>query len=100
MSKLAEILKDKKNFWLGPIVKVHRIGEYQLVEYKDKEFRNCVATGKLSGTRSYSIYINEESTSHSASSLDAALADAMTLKHLGPNSQAGYFFMKMLKTEQ
>ncbi len=95
--KLTDAIKEGQNFWLGPFVRVHEIGEYQFLEYEEKTFDSRSKPGTLTGRRMFSIYINGDHTSHSAASLDEAMAQAISYKHAGPNSQAGSLVMKMIR---
>ena len=72
--------------WMGKCIAVHRISEYQFVEYVNKH----------SGETSFSSYINENSTSHSYPSLDEAMIGTICHKYDGINSRAFFYITKML----
>lgn len=76
-------------FVWGIIVKIHCIGDYQIIEYtdgKDKEDK-------------FHVYINFQDTSSSYSTLDNALIGAITQNKLEANEArwASSFIQKMLK---
>ncbi len=92
--KLNEI---KKKFVWGPIVDIHEIGDYQIIEYNPQIFNKCTGTGKYDYNRTqFHPYINYNDTSHSYKTLDEALIGTIALKHDGLNSQAAYYFYKMI----
>ena len=90
MTDLKGIKKNRGSYWLGPVQKIHEIGEYAFVEYLDRVFEEETF---------YSIFINGESISRTAPSLDKAIVVAIAYKHEGPNSQAATYFMKMIKDD-
>jgi hypothetical protein len=47
----------------------------------------------------YSCYLNSKSIGVSAQNMDEALVICIAYKHDGANSQAAYYFMKMIKKE-
>ncbi len=92
--KLKEL---KEDFVWGPIVEVHEVGDYQIVEYNPQIFYRCSGTGKYDFDRTlFHPYINYNDTGHSYKSLDQALIGTIALKHDGLNSQAAYYFYKMI----
>lgn len=94
-------MAEGKKFWLGPIVRSHKIGEYQFIEYRETDFGIASKTyGRLTGNTNFSCYINGLGTSQSAESLDAALAHVIAYKHDGCNSRAAGYFMKMIANEE
>lgn len=87
---LAELRKqDPNKYWLGPITKIHEIGEYAFVEYNDAE----------DGEQRYSIFVNGENTNNSTNSLDHAMVLAIAYKHDGCNTRADSYFMKMINND-
>jgi hypothetical protein len=90
-TELSELKKGKPFTW-GKIVKFHEYGIYTIGEY--------IESDKFSkdGVREtlFHIWVNGKSTSHSSSSLESAIIDAISYEHDGANSQAGYFFKKMI----
>ncbi len=95
--KLTDAIRDGKNYWLGPVVKVHTVAEYNFLEYEHKHFCPHPKAGQLSGEHHFSIFINGDSISVGTNSLDEALVQAISYKHAGPNSQAGSLFMRMIQ---
>lgn len=79
----------EKEFTWGNVIKIHCIGEYQIVEYMNK---------RDYGTY-YHIYINYMDLSHSYSSLDAALVGCVGCKYEGRGSRAAMYFEKMIGLE-
>lgn len=82
-------LPDGESFSWGHVHAVHRIGEYTIVEYKHRH----------SGEIAFHVYVGNKDTSTSFESLDAALVGAIAYKAEGPNSQAAWYFMKMIRSE-
>jgi len=98
-----DFLRDKRagrTFWLGPVIDTATIGEYQFLAYREKDFACGPSHGQETGRVCWSMYIDNKSIGRSAQSLDMALALVLSHKYLGPNSQAGELFMKMLAPEQ
>lgn len=92
---LSQARKD--NGWLGDIIAVHTVGEYDIVEYLHKPAGNSEdKTRKLH----FTPYINGDRTSHSFMSLDAALVGAIAYKHEGPNTRADGYFMRAIGAEK
>ena len=87
----------KKEFVWGPVVQTHEIGPYKIVEYHPEIFKNCGGTGKYDTKTKFHIYTNGRDGSESCQSLDEALAVAIAKRHDGPNSQAGYYFIRGLR---
>jgi hypothetical protein len=77
--------------WLGTVIAVHSIGEYDFVEYLSKPASN--ATDKTRRI-AFSTYIGGERTSRSYSSLDEALVGVIARKYDGLNTQADRLFMR------
>lgn len=77
----------------GPIVKVHEIGEYQIIEFRTEIFEGVAGTGKYEPTETkFHVY----SSSHSYGSLDMALIGAISFKHDGINTRAPQYIELML----
>ena len=70
----------------GKVIKVHCIGEYQIVEsIKNNESKTH-----------YHGYINYIDTNTSYSSLDSALIGCIGIKYEGGNGRAAMYFEKMV----
>lgn len=79
----------EREFKWGNVIKIHCIGEYQIVEcfYKrDKKTH-------------YHGYINYNDISRSYLSLDSALIGCIGYKHEGGNGKAAMYFEKMIGLE-
>ena len=76
----------EKEFTWGNVIKIHCIGEYQIVEYIDKRDKKTYYHG----------YINYSDTNHSYLSLDSALIGCIGYKHEGGNGKAAMYFEKMI----
>lgn len=78
-------LISKEYAW-GEVVKVHCIGEYQIVE----------AIGKRDGEVQWHGYINYSDTNTGYSSLDSALVGCIGIKYEGGNGKAAMYFCRMV----
>lgn len=87
-------------FTWGEVIADYEIGPYQIVEYHPWKVRHpTVLVGQVNyDERTYHGYINGKSTSHGWSTLDAALAGLIAYRQEGPNSRAGDYFIRMLKS--
>lgn len=99
-SDLEKIIA-KGEYFGGAVVAVHRIGEYAILEYLDRDYRGGSNPnyGKLTGEHTFSTFINECSTSHGYNSLDAALVGVIAFKRDGCNTCADRYFMKATEPE-
>ena len=79
----------EKEFTWGSVVKIHCIGEYQIVEYIDKRDKKTFYHG----------YINYNDINRSYLSLDSALIGCIGYKHEGGNGKAAMYFEKMIGLE-
>lgn len=77
----------KETFVWGKILKVHTIGEYQIIEY----------INRLDNERKFAGYIDYDDVCRSYSSLDAALAGVIAIKYEGLNGKADSYFMTILE---
>ena len=75
-----------KEYTWGEVVKVHCIGEYQIVE----------AIGKRDGEVHWHGYINYRDTNTGYSSLDSALVGCIGIKYEGGNGKAAMYFCRMV----
>ena len=96
-TKLGDLAKGAEFTW-GDLVKIHRIGEYTVVEHHPWKVDGVrVLTGQPNNaTSEFSCYIENKSLSRSTNSLDSALAICIAYKHDGANSQAARYFIKMI----
>ncbi len=97
---LKERLLNELYTW-GKFKAIHEIGLYLIVEYYPTKYDGCAAiNGTYEDFTSFHPFINERDTNTSYNSLEAAIVGAIAYKYDGGNSQAGYFFMKMIKQDQ
>jgi len=89
---LAELRRYPSRYTWGRILKFHDIGPYTIIEAADRDVNGRGETGE----KSYHYYVNGENTSHSAPSLDTALAGAIAYRAEGCNTHAAGYFAKML----
>ena len=99
------------NFWLGTVIEVHILGTYAVVEYDSKRpanadkhwkserlfagfFKSDAPSGRVRDANGW------QSVSQSWQSLEAAIVGTIAFKALGPNTQAGHLFMKMIAPEE
>lgn len=80
--------------WLGEPIKVHKIGDYQIVEYDDRD-----NDGKLTGEHCFTTYIDYKSCGYSYGGLDESIVGCIAYKYEGSNRGADRYFMKMIKQE-
>ena len=90
---------DGSRFPWGPIVKIHEVGPYQIVEYLDDRSSYPRTQQEGHGRTMYQPWVNGRSTSTSWPSLDAALVGAIAYQAEGPNGQAAYYFLRMIGAE-
>ena len=77
----------RREYHWGRVVKIHCVGEYQIVEAtKDHKIH-------------YQGYINYKDTNTSYYSLDSALVGCIGRKHEGGNGKAAMYFYKMIGIE-
>lgn len=99
ITDLEKAITDGRKYWLGPVVAVHRIGEYALLEYEHTDFHSGPNYGKRDGSTGFSGFINGHSLSRGWRSLDAALVGIVAVKRDGTNTQADHLFMKATQPE-
>ncbi len=75
----------ESQFTRGYVVKIHCIGEYQIVEWIDKDNKTY-----------WHVYINYISTNTAYYSLDEALVGAVGYKYEGGNGRAAMYFSRMI----
>ena len=78
-TKLNKI-RDGFPFTWGELIKIHTIGEYDIIEYFDKD-----EDGKTTITIQFHLYVFNEDTCRSYDSLDEALLGAIAYKYEGSN---------------
>lgn len=85
-------VKQGQPFTWGEVIRIHTIGEYDIVEFYRWDEKGKADTTDIS----FHCYLNGKSVSQSWSSLDEALVGLIAYKHEGPNSKAATYFMRML----
>ena len=98
MSELQDVKKNPHTYWLGEVVSIHEIAEFAFVQYKERAF-SPRGHGEETGEYHYSIFIHGKSIGQGATSLESAMAHAIAYKFDGCNSQAAYYFMRMIGNE-
>ena len=86
-------MKTRENFnkyvndfpW-GQVVKVHEISDIQVVEFIEKDENKI----------KFYPFVNFKRLYFSCDSLDYAIIEAMARKYNGSNTQAGFYFWKMI----
>jgi len=97
MTDFKKDLQSGRRFWLGPVVASHQLGEYQFIEYRERDFSvRAKKHGEFTGKHGFSIYHNGASMGISASSLEGAYISAVARAWDGLNSQAALMFMRMI----
>lgn len=94
-----EALKNGGWFTWGTVQQIYEIGPYAVVESIDWQMDGkSFKIGKWSddGPHSFHGYVDGRTMGQSFSSLDSAIVGCIAYKHDGPNTQAGYFFCKMI----
>ena len=81
------------DFPWGPVVQLHEIGEYQIIEYHPEIFINSCGTGKHEQDKTQ---FHVQGENHSFDSLDEALIGAICLKYDGINTRAPKYISLML----
>lgn len=91
-------LRAGKPFTWGELIKIHEFFDYAIVEFHPFVFNGPIGTDKINYNKTdYSIYVCGEGIGHSSDTADAAIAEAIAYKYDGCNTQAGIFFMKMIR---
>ena len=81
----------------GPVVAIHSIGPYDIVEYHPAIFENCLHTGKYDDGRSeFHVYVDDCDSGMAATSLDGAILIAIDRKINGINSHAAQYACRVL----
>lgn len=81
---------DGSRFPWGVITQVHKVGSYQIVEYREDEVWDS------HGMMLFHPYIDGRDTCHDYHSLDAALIGVIAYRADGPNTRADRYICKML----
>ena len=91
---LESMTTDKRGgFTWGKLVKIHHIGDYDIVEYYP---RVNGRTNTYEDDVMFHPFVNGRDTCHTMPTLDAAIVEAIAYKAEGPNSQATFYFCRMV----
>ena len=77
--------------WLGPVIGIHTIGPYDIVEYWHQPSSNSPDRNTY---RNFSLFIDGKKTGCSFDSLDEALAGGIARRHDGINTRADGYFIR------
>ena len=91
-TNLSRLRKGTGRFSWGRIIEWYDIDIYTIVKY-EADF------GNDKGEIKFHYWVAERDTCHSTNTLEGALAGAMAYNFDGINSQAGYFFCRMIGVE-
>jgi hypothetical protein len=86
---------DGRSFPWGPIVRIHKVGPYEIVEFLvDRSNHSPHQPEALidHGTTAFHPYIDGRDTSRSYWTLDSALVGAVGYRREGPNGRAATYF--------
>ncbi len=89
-----------KDFVWGPVVEIHHIGLYSIVEYHPQIFEEGRGKGYDMECTTFHPYINGRDTCHSFESLDDALFGAVFYKVLGGNERLSSYVKIILDAER
>ena len=92
-----KFILGKTEFVWGPVVKVHEVGEYQIIEYRGQIFKNGSGTGKYEPEKT-TFHVHGKGVSYRT--LDEALIGAICLKHDGCNTRADGYIFDMLRMDK
>lgn len=92
------IAPDGKKFVWGDVVKIHQIGDFDIVEYIRDTTRAFNADPTDHGKTFYHAYIHQKDMSHSAYTLEEMLVTAIALKFDGANTHAADYFFRIVGT--
>lgn len=99
--RLPKSIGEHTHFTWGPVVAVHRIGPYAIVEYRRQIFEGSTSTGKYSDTETmFHPYVDGKDTNVGTYSLEMALLHAIASKQFGhcdaANSRVAFHAGKLL----
>lgn len=95
---LAEVKAGRPYTW-GEVIAVHEIGPYAVIEALPwTRSGMAVNTGTVDyeAPHNFHCYTDDRHLGHSFGSLEGAIAHCMAYKFDGANSQAAYFFCRMI----
>ena len=81
---LPQPIGEHRTFTWGPVVAVHRIGRYDIVEYRPQIFEGSSGTGRYEASRSqFHPYVDGEDTNCGLDTLEQALVFAIATGRWG-----------------
>lgn len=94
---LDKVLQGEQFTW-GEDQQIYKIGPYTIIEYHPwkRQQREVLVGEPDHSVLLFHCYVDGKDTSRGAPNLSAALAECIALKHDGPNTQAAYYFLKMI----
>lgn len=75
------------SFTWGPVVQVHTVGPYDLVEYRPQVFERSRGTGRFAKHTHFSVYIGGRDVGVSYKSLQRAMIGVICQQFDGPNER-------------
>ena len=89
--------KEIENFAWGKVVKVHSIGDIDIIEYFDRMRKGSTITKEIDyNTKCFHPYLKGKDTNNSYESLDQAIIGVLCTKYEGANSRADGYIFSML----
>lgn len=82
--------------WLGPIIAIHTIGQYDIVEHWHEPASN---SDDRNTYRAFSPFIDGKSIANFYYSMDAALVGAIAWCYDGANTRADLYFLRGIGAE-
>ena len=95
--RLPQPIGNETSFSWGPIVAVHSIGPYDIVEHHPAVFKNHIHTGEYDMERSeFHVYVAGRDGNMAATSLDVAMLLVIDLRINRMNSHAAKYACRVL----
>jgi hypothetical protein len=88
-----------RDFTWGRVLRVHEIGEYEIVEFEPRRAGNQREEDFDPSPR-FHAFIDGKDTHHSYNTLDRALAGVIAYKHDGVNTKAHTYFMRAIRADR
>lgn len=88
---------DGEKFPWGPVVRIHEVGDFQIVESRVDYSRTFGCRDpEMHGKPSFHPYYLGRSMSRSSYSLDGAIVEAIAIKYDGCNTKAADYFWRVV----
>lgn len=88
---------DGRTFPWGPIDKIHEIGEYQIIEYREDKSGFNRDAWETHNRTVFHPYVNGKDSHESFVTLDEAIVGAIAFKNQGAHSSAAYYASLILR---